>query len=101
MNCSRSRSRAAVQPSSSAYLAVYGWVRGTVARGLLHCICQLMALSGHASRVAQCPLSGVKRTKSKQDTSSTYDPYVWSGRALQEDFVEWADVRSCINVSGL
>jgi len=24
------------QPSSSAYLAVYGWVRGTVARGLLH-----------------------------------------------------------------
>ena len=25
------------QPSSSAYLAVYGWVRGTVARGLLRC----------------------------------------------------------------
>src|SRR5262249_34990219 len=24
------------QPSSSAYLAVYGWVRGTVARGLLY-----------------------------------------------------------------
>jgi hypothetical protein len=24
-----------------------------------------------------------------------------SGRALQEDFVELADVRSCINVSGL
>jgi hypothetical protein len=29
------------------------------------------------------------------------DPNVWSGRALQEDFVDLADVRSCINVSGL
>jgi hypothetical protein len=29
------------------------------------------------------------------------DPFVWSGRALQEDFVDLADVRSCINVSGL
>jgi hypothetical protein len=29
------------------------------------------------------------------------DLYVWSGRALQEDFFELADVRSCINVSGL
>src|SRR5262249_35874056 len=29
------------------------------------------------------------------------DPNVWSGRALQEDFVKLADVRSCINVSGL
>src|SRR5262245_24764638 len=26
---------------------------------------------------------------------------VWSGRSLQEDFVAWADMRSCINVSGL
>jgi hypothetical protein len=32
------------QPSSSAYLAVYGWVRGTVARGLLRCICPLLAV---------------------------------------------------------
>jgi hypothetical protein len=31
---------------------------------------------------------------------SGYDPYVWSGRALQEGFVDLADVRSCINVSG-
>jgi hypothetical protein len=30
-----------------------------------------------------------------------FDPNVWSGRALQEDFSELADVRSCINVSGL
>jgi hypothetical protein len=28
------------------------------------------------------------------------DPHVWSGRALQEGFVDLADVRSCINVSG-
>jgi hypothetical protein len=34
--------------------------------------------------------------------SGAFDPNVWSGRALQEDFVELADVvRSCINVSGL
>lgn len=30
-----------------------------------------------------------------------FDPNVWSGRASQEVFVEVADVRSCINVSGL
>src|SRR5262249_36340559 len=29
------------------------------------------------------------------------DQNVWSGRALQEKFFELADVRSCINVSGL
>ena len=29
------------------------------------------------------------------------DPNVWSGRALQENFFELGDVRSCINVSGL
>ena len=29
-----------------------------------------------------------------------FDPNVWSGRALQEGFVNLADVRSCINVSG-
>jgi len=31
------------------------------------------------------------------------DPIVWSGRAavLQEVYVDLADVRSCINVSGL
>jgi hypothetical protein len=30
-----------------------------------------------------------------------FDPFVWSGRASQEVFVDLADVRSCINVSGL
>jgi len=34
-------------------------------------------------------------------SSVAIDPYVWSGRALQEDFADVADVRSCINVSGL
>jgi hypothetical protein len=33
--------------------------------------------------------------------SDENDPNVWSGRALQDDFSELADVRSCINVSGL
>jgi hypothetical protein len=33
--------------------------------------------------------------------SAAFDPNVWSGRALQEDFVDLSDVRSCINVSGL
>ena len=30
-----------------------------------------------------------------------FDPHVWSGRALQENFLRVGDVRSCINVSGL
>jgi hypothetical protein len=34
-------------------------------------------------------------------SSVEFDPNVWSGRALQEDFFELADLRSCINVSGL
>jgi len=33
--------------------------------------------------------------------SAASDPNVWSGRALQEDFFGLADLRSCINVSGL
>jgi len=43
----------------------------------------------------------VKRTLSRHRRMSESDPNVWSGRALQEDFFELADVRSCINVSGL
>ena len=39
----------------------------------------------------------VKPTRCGHRTWSQFDP----GRALQEDFVELADVRSCINVSGL
>jgi hypothetical protein len=29
------------------------------------------------------------------------DPDVWSGRALQENFIDLGALRSCINVSGL
>jgi hypothetical protein len=34
-------------------------------------------------------------------SSSDFDPDVWSGRALQEVFVDLVVKRSCINVSGL
>jgi hypothetical protein len=37
----------------------------------------------------------------KPANSVENDPNVWSGRALQEDFFGLADLRSCINVSGL
>jgi hypothetical protein len=43
----------------------------------------------------------VDRTKRGGRGNDEDDPTVWSGRALQEGFVELADVRSCINVSGL
>jgi len=36
-----------------------------------------------------------------RDHLDAIDPNVWSGRALQEDFFELGDMRSCINVSGL
>ena len=39
-------------------------------------------------------VAGMRRT-------DAIDPNVWSGRALQEDFVESGGERSCINVSGL
>src|SRR5262249_13570 len=45
--------------------------------------------------------SGAKRTWLRDDAELPCDPNVWSGRALQEDFSELGDVRSCINVSGL
>ena len=45
-------------------------------------------------------LCGRKRDSASRGESSGFDPHVWSGRALQEGFVDLADVRSCINVSG-
>jgi hypothetical protein len=48
-----------------------------------------------------CPLCEAKRTLLSERVMSAPDPYVWSGRALQEDFFGLADVRSRINVSGL
>ncbi len=47
------------------------------------------------------PDSVSKRTSSKSRGASEFDPFVWSGRASQEFFVDLADARSCINVSGL
>src|SRR5262245_6107027 len=41
------------------------------------------------------------RTLSRHRRMADSDPDVWSGRALQEDFFGLADLRSCINVSGL
>src|SRR5215472_8039499 len=41
---------------------------------LLHCMSPLLAQSGHPEMSALCPLSGVERTKSKQDALSAYDP---------------------------
>ena len=34
---------------------------------------------------------GVKRKSSRSIVTSAYDPNVWSGRALQENFVELAE----------
>src|SRR5262245_54530147 len=72
MNCSRSRSRSGSTP---VLLSLFGcvWV-GTVARGLLHRICPLLAQSGHTEMSAVCPLSGVKRTEPKRDAMSAVDP---------------------------
>ena len=41
---------------------------------LLRCIRALLAQSGHAGRVAQCPLSGVKRTWLGERVMSASDP---------------------------
>jgi hypothetical protein len=41
---------------------------------LLRCEVTLLALNGHANGAARCPLSGVKRTKSKQGALSASDP---------------------------
>jgi hypothetical protein len=38
------------------------------------CVCLLMAQNGHASSSAECPLSGVKRTRRGHRGMSVYDP---------------------------
>jgi hypothetical protein len=50
---------------------------------------------------AFAPLLEYERTHLGHYEIDALDPNVWSGRALQEDFVDLSDVRSCINVSGL
>src|SRR5215831_15975207 len=43
------------------------------AHSLLQCVSPDVAQSGHDSRVAQCPLSGVKRTSFPDDATSAFD----------------------------
>src|ERR1700733_16191739 len=43
-----------------------------------------------ADLASQCPSYEAKRTTSTRVSISHFDPNVWSGRALQEDFVELA-----------
>src|SRR6516225_6332256 len=45
-----------------------------------------LARSGHIKATRACRLSGVKRTWLSDAAVSAYDPNVWSGRALQENF---------------
>src|SRR4051812_45070234 len=49
-----------------------------------------MALSDQSGTSALRSLSGVKRIWHETARIDTYDPYVWSGRASQENFVELA-----------
>jgi hypothetical protein len=89
---------------------MYGSVRGTRGNSrpyrdklLLQCRRPLLALFVES---LQCTISGaiggaadMPRAR-RAHQSDVNDPNVWSGRALQEGFVDLADVRSCINVSG-
>src|SRR5262245_12581109 len=51
-----------VQRPSAADTARHRRRGDRIGCNLLRCICRLLAQSGHSTRVAQCPLSGVKRT---------------------------------------
>src|SRR6266851_2449169 len=61
----------------------------------------LLAQLRQADQARTCPFIGVKRSRRLPARNDAIDPNVWSGRASQEVFVDLADVRSCINVSGL
>jgi hypothetical protein len=43
-------------------------------RDLLHCICLLLAQSGHYASEFQCPRLGVKRTLLRRASMSAFDP---------------------------
>jgi hypothetical protein len=47
-----------------------------------------MALLRPANRLGTCPLIGVDPKSLVRGQSDAFDPNVWSGRALQEVFVE-------------
>jgi hypothetical protein len=78
----------ATQPSRSGYPRIIDALKEAVAANLahtgepalkhhwqilLHCMSPLLAQSRHIEASSRCPLSGVKRTKSKQDALSAYD----------------------------
>src|SRR5580693_3653818 len=48
----------------------------------------LLALFGHAGAANRCPLTEVKRKSYFRAGRTAFDPNVWSGRALQEVFVD-------------
>jgi hypothetical protein len=56
----------------------------------VRCMSPFMARNGHAGSVGRCLLLRVERTCRSGEATSVFDPDVWSGRALQEDFVELA-----------
>ena len=59
---------------------------------MLRCMSPLLAHSGHRNRTRVCPLldqSG-QRSILARNGLSAFDPYVWSGRASQEVFVDLA-----------
>ena len=63
-----------------------------------------VALRGHIEanpRMSAFGSDADMRDRLASTDSVAIDPNVWSGRALQEDFFELGDMRSCINVSGL
>src|ERR1700680_404634 len=49
-----------------------------------------MALNGPTVPVWRCPLFGEDQKWLAERQTGAFDPNVWSGRALQEDFVELA-----------
>src|SRR5262245_47422216 len=51
---------------------------------MLHCICLLLAQSGHPDTFNQCPLSGAKRTLPKRPLMSASDPKRTSAGALND-----------------
>ena len=65
-----------------------------------HCMC-LKWPTAAVPAVAKYVRLKVKRPCRRVVGESQSDPNVWSGRALQEGFVDLLALRSCINVSGL
>jgi hypothetical protein len=61
-------------------------------------VVELAAIAHSPRHVGQGVQSGLVVLK---PSLSGFDPIVWSGRALQENFIDLGALRSCINVSGL